>query len=412
MDVIANNIANVNTTGFKSQRATFADAFYQNIQGASGPDVNTGRAGTNPRQIGLGLNLASIDNIMTQGAAQRTDNALDAMIEGHGFFIVRDVGGANFFTRAGRIERDSHWNLHIGGMQLMGWSTTPCAQTPGGHRIDTGRLTPLQLSGEKLNMPSEPTTLINLQGNLRTTQLSEMSELGGHTIRPMVIYDSLGNQYTINMRLTFHRQFSEAADSPHSYWTMQFEGTTWIDPATNEAFDPTNDAHTDADGVRLARFSHQAVHAYLEGDRRNPALVAICLLGGPLGGGTPGDALDASHSIVTMAFNTNGDLVGIGEAGPNGEPLQMFPGLENDTWFSGNESGRGRFDMTIVPVTGVAPAATFGDTNRAPSFYGPPPAGTTTHTMQGTLTFDACVGSTRWRKHHHASPCHERWWSR
>jgi flagellar hook protein FlgE len=207
MDVIANNIANVNTDGFKAQRATFADAFYQNLQGASGPDPAFGRSGRNPQQVGLGINLASIDNLMHQGIARRTDNALDVAIEGGGFFIVQDRGGANVFTRTGRIETDAHWNLHIGGNMLMGWSTTPDPTVPGGHAVNRGLLQPLQLSGEKQNMPSEPTTRVNIEGNLRTTQLSVRGtapdEIHYRTI-PKTIYDSLGNSYVVMMTFQYH----------------------------------------------------------------------------------------------------------------------------------------------------------------------------------------------------------------
>ncbi len=96
MDVIGNNIANVNTVGFKSSRVTFSEVFSQTISGASGASEFTG--GTNPMQIGLGASISSIDIDMGEGAAQRTDNPLDLKIEGDGFFVVSDVTG-NKFTR-------------------------------------------------------------------------------------------------------------------------------------------------------------------------------------------------------------------------------------------------------------------------------------------------------------------------
>ena len=83
MDVIGNNIANINTVGYKRQSVTFQEVFSEVIRGASAPQG--GRGGTNPQQIGLGVSVGSINTIHTKGAAQRTDNPEDLMIDGEGF---------------------------------------------------------------------------------------------------------------------------------------------------------------------------------------------------------------------------------------------------------------------------------------------------------------------------------------
>ncbi|NLC77402.1 MAG: flagellar hook-basal body complex protein, partial [Clostridia bacterium] len=108
MDVIGDNIANVNTPGFKRARATFQDIFYQTLRGGSvGSDV---RGGTNPQQIGLGISLGTIDVIHTQGAAQPTGKQDDLMIEGDGFFVLAEGlngekgDGQIYFTRAGAFR--------------------------------------------------------------------------------------------------------------------------------------------------------------------------------------------------------------------------------------------------------------------------------------------------------------------
>lgn len=109
MDVIGDNIANVNTPGFKRARATFQDIFYQTLRGGSvGSDV---RGGTNPQQIGVGISLGAIDVIHTQGAAQPTGKLDDLMIQGDGFFVLRegiDAEGAGvgqvYYTRAGAFS--------------------------------------------------------------------------------------------------------------------------------------------------------------------------------------------------------------------------------------------------------------------------------------------------------------------
>jgi flagellar hook protein FlgE len=115
MDVIGNNIANVNTAGFKASRTIFQDIYSQTSRSAAAPVVD-GAGGTNPMQIGLGVKLATIDVLHTPAAIQRTDRELDVMIEGDGFFAVSetaaDIGDtAVYYTRAGNFYLDAEGNL-------------------------------------------------------------------------------------------------------------------------------------------------------------------------------------------------------------------------------------------------------------------------------------------------------------
>ena len=160
MDVIGNNIANVNTVGFKSASVTFKELFYQTMQGASAPNANTGRGGTNPLQVGLGVSVASIDNVMSQGAAQTTDNPLDLMIDGTGFFIVND-GSSNFFTRAGAFRIDFNGTLvNPAGLNVMGWPAVDGEFTPG-------RVQPLDIRAPgRMNIGAAATTTASFVGNL------------------------------------------------------------------------------------------------------------------------------------------------------------------------------------------------------------------------------------------------------
>jgi len=109
LDVIGNNIANVNTYGFKKGRYTFEDMLSQQVQGASA-GTDGGLGGTNPRQIGLGSSTGSITNIHTQGALQPTGRELDLGIAGDGYFRVSD-GTEEFYTRAGDFYRDNEGNV-------------------------------------------------------------------------------------------------------------------------------------------------------------------------------------------------------------------------------------------------------------------------------------------------------------
>ena len=121
MDVIGNNIANVNTTGFKSSRVTFADMISQNLSGASAPSGTVG--GVNPKQVGLGMNVASTDLIYTNGSVQQTGKNTDVAISrGDGLFVVKR-GNQQFYTRNGAFGFDAEGNLTIPstGLYVQGY---------------------------------------------------------------------------------------------------------------------------------------------------------------------------------------------------------------------------------------------------------------------------------------------------
>ena len=157
MDVIGNNIANVNTTGFKSSRATFQTMLSQTMEGGSAPQ--DGRGGTNPRQVGLGVTLGSIDKNMQQGNLESTGKNTDLAIEGDGFFIL-NAGGSNYYTRAGNTDFDREGNLvnTSNGYQIQGWT----ADSQG--RINTNQ----DVGSIRLQqaMDAEATDEVNFDGNL------------------------------------------------------------------------------------------------------------------------------------------------------------------------------------------------------------------------------------------------------
>lgn len=120
MDVIGNNIANVNTTGFKGSRVTFQDILSQNIAGAASAQGNKG--GTNPKQIGLGMGMASVDTNFGDGSLQSTGKNTDLALSGNGFFILGD-GANKIYTRSGAFEFDADGNYTVpgSGMLVQGW---------------------------------------------------------------------------------------------------------------------------------------------------------------------------------------------------------------------------------------------------------------------------------------------------
>lgn len=110
LDVIGNNVANVNTVGFKKSRVMFQDIINQNIAGATAATAQ--RGGINPRQVGLGSKIASIDTIQTPGSPMTTNVGTDLAVDGDAFFVVSpEIGGASYLTKAGNFTRDNNGNL-------------------------------------------------------------------------------------------------------------------------------------------------------------------------------------------------------------------------------------------------------------------------------------------------------------
>lgn len=194
MDVIGNNIANVNTVGYKSQRVTFSDVFSQTISGASSASDETGRGGVNAMQVGLGVNVSSIDMLMTQGAAQRTDNPFDLMINGDGFIVVGDATG-QYFTRSGALRQDDDGNLVISnGMKVQGWLAT-YDTTNDQYIINSQEVQDINLADPTIKSSSPTlTSKAQLSGNI--------NNIGTEATTSISFYDSVGNYYTMNMKFT------------------------------------------------------------------------------------------------------------------------------------------------------------------------------------------------------------------
>jgi flagellar hook protein FlgE len=185
MDVTGNNIANINTAGFKASQATFADTLSQTVRGAGSPQGGNG--GTNPAQVGLGVRLAGIETSFAQGAAQVTGRNTDMMIQGDGFFVVRG-GGEQLYTRSGSFSFDTDGRLvGSGGKVVQGWTAvdgvTDPSSAPSDIRLPIGVLLP----------PTETTAAVvggNLPGDTTSTT---------PIVRSITVYDPLGNESTLSV---------------------------------------------------------------------------------------------------------------------------------------------------------------------------------------------------------------------
>ena len=163
MDVVGNNIANVNTTGFKASRVTFADMISQNLSGAAAPNGTLG--GVNPKQIGLGMSVASTDLIYTNGSVQQTGKNTDVAISrGNGLFVV-SKGDQKYYTRNGAFEFDAQGNLTIPstGLYVQGYMANGGEVTPSGENT-----TKIQIPAGK-SMEATSTISASYTKNLNAT---------------------------------------------------------------------------------------------------------------------------------------------------------------------------------------------------------------------------------------------------
>jgi flagellar hook protein FlgE len=184
MDVTGNNIANVNTTGYKSSQAVFQDTLSQMVTAAGAPQNSAG--GTNPAQVGLGVRLASINANFGQGAAQTTGKSSDMMIQGDGFFIVKS-GGEALYTRAGSFTFDANGSLTTpSGQIVQGWSADDTGQVNTAGAPDDLKL-PIGVS-----LAPTATTGFTLTGNF-----SNDDALNTAKDIPIKVYDVNGTASTV-----------------------------------------------------------------------------------------------------------------------------------------------------------------------------------------------------------------------
>ena len=248
LNIIGNNVANANTTGYKAENADFTDLLAEQISGASAPIAGGVSAGINPVSIGSGVRVGAVSNDQSQGGLLQTNRPTDLAIQGSGFLVAKD-NGVTEYTRAGNLTLDANGDLATPtGKLIQGWmaSATGVLNTnapTGAVQIPTGT-----------TMPAFATTNLTVGGNLPA-----WSGTGTPPVVPTTInaYDQLGNAIPVTLTFT-------AVTGQADTWTVQ--GTTTNASGTNTAlwntpptvtFDPTSGqiasvsgATTNPDGSR------------------------------------------------------------------------------------------------------------------------------------------------------------------
>ena len=221
LDVIGNNVANVNTTGFKRGRVNFQDMISQQMSGAASPTTEVG--GVNPKEVGLGVTVAAIDTVFTQGNLQTTGVSTDIAIQGNGFFVMKN-GEESFYTRAGAFSLDSEGTLvnPANGMRVQGWMAD---EINGQMVLQTAGSTEDLIIPVGSKDPAKATENVNFACNLNknTPEILEGASpediARGTWSTEQKIYDSFGNEHMLNV------SFTRVVGNPN-----QWQATVVVDP--------------------------------------------------------------------------------------------------------------------------------------------------------------------------------------
>jgi len=211
LDVVANNIANVNTTGYRSSRVLFQDLFSQQLSGPSAPAGNFG--GTNPMQVGLGVQIGTIDVNHGQGSLITTGVNSDLAIQGNGFFVLSD-GLTNVYTRDGSFTVNTVGTLidPATGLRVQGYTADQAGVIDAVNSVPGDIVIPLGSSGF-----AAATTNAELTGNLNSGTLA-----GQEVVRNIEVFDSLGTAR--NIELTF----TKTANDNEWTWEATFDNGTTV----------------------------------------------------------------------------------------------------------------------------------------------------------------------------------------
>lgn len=291
LDVIGNNIANVNTTAFKSSRMMFESAFSRDIKIGSAPDDTTG--GTNPLQIGLGVQIAGVQRDFRTGALEATGDPRDLAIDGRGFFIVQR-GDQTLYTRAGSFRQDLNDNLVTAtGETLMGYGVDD------DFNINSGTLRPINLPLGKIRL-AEATENATLAGNLNTdgdvpsrgslvnllaTASAGFTAMPGSTPAP-----GTGNRIVAGTRLTDIRDLSITTSNQPLFQAGQTLSLSGAQKGLSSVPARSLDITASTSVQDLMDFLSVALGLHSTGV--NPD------------GGSPGVALDPQTGVISIVGNT------------------------------------------------------------------------------------------------------------
>lgn len=262
LDVIGNNIANVNTVGFKGSRVTFSDSFNQFVRYGTNPSGDAG--GTNAYQVGLGMKISSIDRLWNQGTFERTGVTTDLALQGNALYILKN-NGETYYSRAGSFVFDADGKLvsSYNGAKVQGKIATTEGIIPPGNNLQDIKIDP------NLRLPAVSTTSINWGGNLNSNatvtrtekyvqsgNINSSMNVNDTIVESNTIYDPDGNEYTF--KTTYKKTAANTYDMTYSLIDKTSGNTVLTSPApTVMVYDGTTGALVTMNGQAPAEIQIQ-----------------------------------------------------------------------------------------------------------------------------------------------------------
>lgn len=307
LDVTGNNIANVNTTAFKASAAQFQDTLSQMSQAASGPQTTVG--GTNPAQVGLGVQVAGISTNFAQGSAQTTGRSTDIMISGDGFFVTQ-LGGETLYTRAGAFDFDAQGRLvSPDGAIVQGWNAVGGVINAGG---GTGNIA-LPVAAV---LPAEATGKATVIGNLPADAAA-----GTALVRDIEVFDGSGTARTASLSFVKSASANEwtvsDVNDPANQSTLAFDTEGKLTSGGNLTLTATGQADVAVDLNALQGFSGLTTVAISDQDGAAAGTLDSFTLGsdGTLVGLFSNGGQQAIGRIALATFTNPGGLEKAGASG-------------------------------------------------------------------------------------------------
>ena len=353
MDVLGNNVANVNTTGFKKGRATFQDLLYQQMSGASAPNGEVG--GVNPKEVGLGMSIGSIDTIHTQGALQTTGVMTDLAIQGNGFFVLKK-GESSLFTRDGALGLDKDGRIvNPGtGYRVQGW----LAQTINGKQVlSTSGATQDLLVPIGSKDPAKATARVDIACNLDKRTAEIHANAGADTVEQGTwrveekLYDSFGSPHTLRV------EYRKVVGQPN-----QWQGTVTLDPesavATNTAVALGQNPQAGNGNTFTVEFDNRGLLARIRDGQGNASPTT-----GALDIGVTFDVLGAAAAAGGGATRQN-LRINLGSVGSATNTVTQMAERSSTKVFAQDGYSMGYLDTFKIDQSGVVTAVYSNGTNR------------------------------------------------
>jgi flagellar hook protein FlgE len=350
MDVLGNNIANVNTNGFKKGRVTFQDMLSQTLSGAAKPTDEVG--GVNPQQVGLGMQVSTIDTIHTQGALQSTGVMTDVALQGNGFFVLND-GDKRFYTRNGAFGLDQNGRLvnPADGMRVQGWM----AQTVGGQTFvnNAADLQDIVIPvGSK--DPAQATSDVWFASNLDKRTPEIPANATAQTIQEgtwqttFEVFDSFGRAHKLQVNFT-------KVPGVANRWRAEVQ----VDPAAQVGTNPRVQIGNGAVGANtfLLDFDNFGALADVRDTAGN--VINAGALQAQVSYDVPDTTLPAGAATVRQTFNLN-----LGNVGAYREAITQFADASSTKAVRQNGYGMGYLETFKIDQSGTITGVYTNGSNR------------------------------------------------